>query len=173
MFTDLLIVVVCFGLFTLAMVMTAYSTPKSICHITKGRFVSSCLVTLCHLYTMAFYIWPPENTKNIYNSYVLYTYILFFSGAITCLPMALLSMYREHKLCIVYVSLSLMDISSVFLCIFSITTSTDIAYKIFLVFSGFYITIHHVMFDTVLWWAMFSVHKSAILDMGYYEQETI
>ena len=173
MFTDLLILIICFGLFTLATGMTAYSTPKTLCHITKNRFASSCIVTLCHLYTMAFYIWLPQNTTNTYDSYVLYTYLLFFSGAITCLPMALLSIYRKHKLCIVYVSLILMNIASICLCIFSITISTDTVYKIFLIFSGFYMVIHHVVFDTILWWSMFSVENSSILDLGYYEDETI
>jgi len=173
MFTELLILIICFGLFTLAMALTSYSTPKSICHVSKSRVVSSCLVTFCHIYTMAFYIWPPQNTQNVHRSLLLYTYILFFSGAITCLPMALLSVYRHQKLVIVYISLGLITIASICLCVFSINVTTDLAYKIFLVFSGFYIVIHHVVFDIILWWFMFSIDSSAILDMGYYEHETI
>lgn len=173
MHTELLILIICFGLFTLAMALTTYSTPKSICHISKSRFISSCLVTLCHIYTMAFYVWPPEHTKKIQTSLVLYTYIVFFSGAITCLPMALLSVYRERKLVIVYVSLFLMDIASICLCVFSLGIETNLGYKIFLIFSGFYMVLHHVIFDTVLWWSMFSIRTSAILDMGYREDETI
>jgi len=173
MFTNLLVLFVCFGLFTLAMGTTAYSTPKTLCIITNFRYISSCITAVCHLYTAAFYIWPPSSTENIHNSLVLYTYILFFSGAITCLPMALLSIYRGQKLVIVYIALLAMGISSICLGIFSLIVITPLVYKIFLVITSIYIIIHHIIVDGIMWWSVFSLETSSILDLGYCQDETI
>jgi len=173
MFTDLLVLFVCFGLLTLAMGTTTYATPKILCDITKFRSISSCIAAVCHLYTVAFYIWPPSSTQNIPNSLVLYTYILFFCGAVTCLPMALLSIYREQKLVIVYIALLAMVISSICLGIFSLVVVTSLSYKIFLVCASIYLILHHIIVDGILWWGVFSVETSSILDMGYSQDETI
>ena len=87
--------------------------------------------------------------------------------------MALLSIYRSRKLVIVYVALLAMGISSICLGIFSLIVITPLIYKIFLVGSSIYIIIHHIIVDGIMWWSVFSLETSSILDMGYRQDETI
>jgi hypothetical protein len=168
MFTSLLCLFLWFGLWTLVLGATAYATPQSLGTVTTCRLVSSGIATVSHLYIAAIYIWSSTDS----NNYILATYVVFFSGVLLGLPAVLLSIYRARKLALVCISWALMVVSSLVLCVFSCLLVVPIVLKVPLVVATVYITVHHAVVDG-LWWWFFPLDPVALLDLNYYQDETI
>ena len=168
MFTSLLCLFLWFGLWTLVLGATAYATPQSLGPMTNCRLVSSGIATVSHLYVAAFYIGLSTDSNNS----ILATYVVFFSGVLLGIPAVLLSIYRTRKLALVCVSWVLMVVSSLLLCVFSCLLVTPTVLKVPLVLATVYITAHHAVVDGFWWW-FFTLDPSALLDLDYYQDETI
>ena len=143
-----------FGCTTLFTAATAHATPKTLVDFSRHRIVSSCVATICHLFVAGFFMWTPASDA------VIALYAVFFSGAILCLPLALLSVYRARKLPGVYVALILMCSASLGLCDAVTQVGAPTGLCVALVLACVYMTLHHVVYDLVLWWYYFTLDRS-------------
>lgn len=143
-----------FGTMTLFTAATAHATPKTLFDFPRHRIVSSCIATICHLFVAGFFAWAPANDA------VIALYAVYFGGAILCLPMALLSVYRARKLAGVYLTLLMMCGASLGLCVVSTQVDAPVGLRVALILSCIYMTLHHVVYDLALWWYFFTLDRS-------------
>ena len=116
--------------------------------------MSSCIATACHLFIAGFFACTATNEA------VIVMYAIYFSGALLCLPLALLSVYRGRKLAGVYLTLTLMCGASLGLCVVLTQVTAPVGLRVALVLAGVYMTFHHIVYDLILWWYYFTLDRS-------------